>query len=449
MSILAALTQHPYAKTALQDQQRCITYGDLPDMIDERARQLDGITCAGLALDNSVEWVLWDLAALKAGTILVPLPPFFTAAQTQHALQSSGCTAVITPQGLSPLPFAPVALPLGTVKITYTSGTTGMPKGVCLPQAAMENVARSIVSTLGSDLAGIHCTILPLGVLLENVAGVYAALIAGATIILPSLKDFGAQYGCLHAQLKQNHATSAIMVPEILRILMTQVVHHGPLPALKFVAVGGSKIASALVLQARALDLPVYEGYGLSECASVVSMNAPGHDKPGTTGCLLPHVEASIENSEIIIHNPGFLGYVGEPHHGPYATGDLGQMDQNGFLSITGRKKNILITSYGRNVSPEWVESVLLAQPEIAQAFVYGDAQPYLSALIVPTRIDADIEHAIERANAALPDYAQIHHTSLTAPFTQQDGTLTGNGRLRRQNILETRTVPEPQRRTS
>jgi long-chain acyl-CoA synthetase len=77
-------------------------------------------------------------------------------------------------------------------------------------------------------------------------------------------------------------------------------------------------------------------------------------------------------------------------------------------LSITGRRKNILITSYGRNVSPEWVESVLLSQPEIAQAIVYGDAQPHLSALIVPSSPRADIGAAVARVNEKLPDYARI-----------------------------------------
>ncbi len=449
MNILTALAQHPPARIALQDPQQVVTYRDLPGRIDERARQLAGIACAGLALDNGVEWVLWDLAALKAGTVLVPLPPFFTQAQTQHALQSSGCAALISATGVSPLPFAPVSLPEGTAKITYTSGTTGTPKGVCLPWTAMENVAQSIVSTLGPDLAGIHCSVLPLGVLLENVAGVYAGLLAGATIILPALGDFGPQYSFLHAQLKQTRATSAIVVPEILRSLMAQLVRLGPLDDLKFIAVGGSKVDPGLVLRARMSGLPVYEGYGLSECASVVSLNAPGHDKPGTTGRVLPHVETKIENGEIVIRNPGFLGYVGADHHGPYPTGDLGTIDPEGFLCVTGRKKNVLITSYGRNVSPEWVESVLLAQPDIAQAFVYGDAQPHLSALIVPARADADIDGAVERANTELPDYARIGHAIPTAPFTPQDGTLTGNGRLRRQNILATRTAPEPRRRTS
>lgn len=443
MSIFTILTQHTKARIALKDKQQSITYGDLPGRIDERARQLSGITCAALAMDNGIEWVLWDLAALKAGTVLVPLPPFFTEAQSQHALQSSGCEAIITAEGIAKQPFARTDLPETTAKITYTSGTTGTPKGVCLSASSMENVARSIVSVLGSDMAGIHCTVLPLGVLLENVAGVYAALMAGATISIPSLKEFGDQYNGLHRQLKETRATSIILVPEILRSLLMQIQHHGPLPDLKFVAVGGAKISPSLITQARIMGVPVYEGYGLSECASVVSLNVPGNDKPATAGRMLPHIDAVVENNEIVICNPGFLGYVGTPHTGPYATGDLGQIDKDGFISITGRKKNILITSYGRNVSPEWVESALLAQPEILQAFVYGEAQPHLSALIVPSAPQANISAAVTRANATLPDYARIRGIMPTHPFTLQDGSLTGNGRMRRQHILETRILKE------
>ena len=443
MSLLSALLNHAPEKIALRDHEQSITYGALPGKIDERARQLAGLSCMALAMDNGIEWVLWDLAAMKTGVVLVPLPHFFTAAQSQHALKSSGCAGIITTQGVARLPFAPVPLPQGTAKITYTSGTTGTPKGVCLPLSAMENVARSIVSVLGQDMAGMHCSVLPLAVLLENVAGIYAALMAGATIFLPSLKDFGDQYNNLHAVLKQSRATSIILVPEILRSLMMQVKNQGLLTDMKFVAVGGAKVSSALIMQARMMGIPVYEGYGLSECASVVSLNIPGNERPGTTGCLLPHVSALIKNDEIVIKNPGFLGYVGAPHTGPFATGDLGQMDKDGFISITGRRKNILITSYGRNVSPEWVESALLAQPEILQAFVYGDAQPHLSALIVPATPQADINAAITRVNATLPDYARILDSTPTAPFTPQDGSLTGNGRMRRDHILETRIPKE------
>ena len=437
MNIFTAIKNHDAEKIVLSDESQTISYGDLSGLIDEKAQKLAQFPCVALAMDNSVEWILWDLATLKSGVVLVPIPPFFTKEQTDHALMSAGCNALITEKGILPLPYPHIRLPESTAKVTFTSGTTGTPKGVCLPQLAMENVARSIVFVLGPDMAGHHCSILPLAVLLENVAGVYAALFSGASVYLPSLKAYGDQYSEIHACLKNSRATSIILVPEILRILMAKVLTKGPLPDLRFIAVGGSKVAPELVAQARALGLPVYEGYGLSECASVVSMNSPGDEAAGTVGRALPHVDTHIIDSEIVIRDPGFLGYVGDAQAGEFKTGDLGEISEQGFLSITGRKKNVLITSYGRNVSPEWVESILLAQSQIAQVIVYGDAQPYLSALIVPSAMDADIANSVALANSHLPDYAQIKSFQRVPPFTPQDGTLTGTGRPRRSRILQ------------
>lgn len=428
--------QNPQA-IALKDTVNAVSYGALMPEIVRRAAMLADAGALGLAGDNSVEWILWDLAALHAGVPCVPLPPFFTPAQIQHAIQSAGITHLLTAEGrIVPTGAAPVSLPSGTAKVTFTSGTTGTPKGVCLPQKAMENVAGSLSFLLGGMFSGVHACALPLAVLLENVAGVYAGLMAGRTIHIAPLGRFGAQYERLHAYLDDSHAASVILVPELLKALIAQTQVKGRLKSLRFAAVGGAKVEASLIETARALDLPVYEGYGLSECASVVSLNLPGYDKPGTAGRLLPHVKAGVQNGEIIIRQPGFLGYVGSAAPQDYATGDLGQIDADGYVTIAGRKKNVLITSYGRNVSPEWVEAMLLAQPAVAQAFVYGDAQPHLSALIVPAGADADIPSAVLEANAHLPDYARVADWRAVSPFTRENGLLTGNGRMRRDAIL-------------
>jgi len=439
MRLIHSISLQDKNKIALIDETRTLTYGELPDAISEKAALLKGVSCAGLAMDNSIEWVLWDLAAVTANVVLVPIPPFFTQDQSQHALETSGCDALITSEGIMPLPYMNISLPPGTSKVTFTSGTTGTPKGVCLPQESMENVAGSIVQALGPDIAALHCSVLPLAILLENIAGVYAALLAGATVILPGLIFYGENYSGLHDVLKSNKAASIILVPEILRSLMAQVAVRGPLPSLKFIAVGGSKICPDLIHQARAMGLPVYEGYGLSECGSVVSLNTPQHEKIGSTGRILPHVKVDIINGEVVILDPGFCGYIGEQAPAAFNTGDLGSLDDKGFLYITGRQKNVLITSYGRNVSPEWVESLLLKQPEIAQAFVYGDAEPHLSALIVPFKSEADITRAVNAANSSLPDYARVLNYAIATPFTTHDDTLTGNGRMRREKILQQR----------
>lgn len=431
------LQSHDPDKISLRDEMQSVRYGDLQQEIQSRVDTLYGVSVLGIALDNSVDWILWDLAALKAKIPCVPVPPFFSPEQVSHLLQSAGVSHLLSPEGLRNTGAETgCVFPEGTAKVTFTSGTTGTPKGVCLPLSALENVAGSIVQVLGDEFVGTHVSALPLAVLLENVAGVYAGLMAGCTIELSSLKRFGQNYEHIHDALKKSQATSAILVPEILRALMAQVAQKGVLPDLKFIAVGGSKIDPALVMQARKIGLPVYEGYGLSECASVVSLNTPQDDKPGTVGKILPHVKARIVDGEIQIKAPGFLGYIGESAPRLFNTGDLGALDEDGFLSVTGREKNVLITSYGRNVSPEWVEAVLLTQPAIVQTLVYGDAQPHLSALIVPVSPHVDIQSAVYIANQSLPDYAQIKDFQIVPPFTVQNGTLTGTGRPRREKIL-------------
>lgn len=433
-------------KAALIGDKKTLSYGQLPVLIEERIEILrrNGVHVAGLQTDNGPDWVLWDIALAAGGFVCVPLPSFFAPAQMQHVLQAAGIDHLITAEGLQSTGIKKLSeLPYGTSKVTFTSGTTGTPKGVCLPLYGLEQIAESIVASIGMDYAEQHLSVLPLGILLENVAGVYSALTAGCTCHLYNLstlglaKPFQPDFGKLAGVLQDKKITSAILVPELLRGLMGVIAQQKlALPSLKFLAVGGAKVAPELVTRARSLGLPVYEGYGLSECGSVVALNAPGHDMPGTVGKILPHVEAITRNGEIIIHNPAFLGYIGAAHKGDFATGDLGRIDENGYLTIEGRSKNVIITSFGRNISPEWIESLLLAYHDIAQAVVYGDASPFPAALIVPTQLDADITGVVGSVNRALPIYARLDRFHLVPPFTHQNGLLTATGRPRREVIF-------------
>lgn len=443
--ILQAISRHDPDKIALAGHGRALTYGQLQAAIENTAKKLSGVSVLGIALDNGPDWMIWDLAAVRAGIVCVPLPPFFNDQQRNHVILSAGITHIISAGGLHATGVLPInAIPNGTAKITFTSGTTGTPKGVCLPQGGMEQVAQSLVEVLGAELAERHLSVLPLSILLENIAGVYASLLAGGTCHLYGLENIGManpfqpDFVRLAHVMSTHKITSAILVPELLRGLIQVVMQTGlTLPSLRFLAVGGSKVSPALVMGARSLGLPVYEGYGLSECASVVSLNTPQHDKPGTAGKVLPHIRLAEQDSEIVIGNPAFLGYIGDGLNGSFATGDLGRVDEAGFVHIDGRRKNVLITAHGRNISPEWVESVLLASPEILQVLVYGDAAPHLGALIVPVHEEVDLAQAIEQANVELPPYAQIKEFHAVPPFSMQDGTLTGTGRPRRAAIFQ------------
>jgi long-chain acyl-CoA synthetase len=451
---------------ALSDDRDALTYEALWRETEEWAATLDGLLepteTIGSCLENSVLWVLLDLALIKLRSPTVPVPLFFTEAQRRHALAHSGATVLLADRPMvghdSPRVLqifgrtlylhrhdaAPVELPTGTAKVTYTSGTTGNSKGVCLSQSALESVANGLVEVIGQEYAGIHCALLPLPVLLENVAGLYTTLLAGGRYHVPRLgtvgfgKGFAPDFGLLAGALETCGATSTILVPELLRGLAATLQHErASLPAMKILAVGGARISQSLLEQAEALHLPVFQGYGLSESASVVAVNTPDHNRLGAVGKILPGVGLELSaDGEILLNRPAYLGYIGEGPAPPrFATGDIGHFDDAGYLYIDGRKSNVLITAFGRNVAPEWVESELLSHPSIAQAMVFGDAMPALGALVVPSSVsvtDDEIARAMDHANQRLPEYAQVRHWTKVPPFTPASHQLTGNGRLRR-----------------
>lgn len=435
------------------------------------AQALDALGLRRVAsrLDNGPGWLALDLAIRRLGGVHVPLPTFFSSAQVTHALRSSGADAVVTAAGDS-MPIGAAApdrlaldeglvawrlrsdrpaLPEGTACITYTSGTTGQAKGVCLDAPGLLTVAQSLVEASRPLSPRRHLCLMPLSTLLENVSGVYAALLSDARIAVPPLAEIGYTGAAgldvprLLACLHRYQPESAILLPQLLLALVSAAEQGHKLPAsLRFLAVGGGRVGTGLLARAAALGLPVYEGYGLTECASVVSLNRPGALRPGSVGRALPHAKVSAVDGELFVDGVRCLGYLGEagPPPGPIATGDLGHIDDDGFVHVTGRAKNVFITSFGRNVSPEWVESELLQHPAFAQAVVWGEARPHNVAVVWPRQpgIRADaLRAALDEVNAGLPDYARVADVVLAnAPFTAADGLLTANGRPRRDAIL-------------
>lgn len=442
---------------ALESGETRLSRAELCDRAENLASKLRrrNVSTVALYLDNGIEWIISDLACQLAALSLVPLPLFFSDAQRRHALDSSRADAIIGARGIELRPGAahgapvkPAMLPPGTQKITFTSGTTGTPKGVCLSASQQLTVANTLASVIDIDKPR-HLCVLPLSTLLENLAGVYAPLLAGGTVIAPPLADAGLagssglDVGKLLACINRCEPNTLILVPEMLNALaLAAGAGWRPPPSLRFVAVGGGKVSPALLRRARKAGIPAFEGYGLSECASVVSLNVPAADEVGAVGRPLPHVELATRNGEIVVRGSVFLGYVNQPESWGadcVCTGDLGHIDRDGFLHVDGRRKDQIITSYGRNLSPEWVESELLAGPLLRQAVVVGDDRPYCVALVYPrtaTRSDREIAGWIDRVNAGLPDYARIADWyRLPKALGRHDGLLTGNGRPRRSRI--------------
>ncbi len=451
-------------RIALDDGANVWSYRQLLEQIASWRRRLDDLDAQRVAfrLTNGTAWIALDLALLASDRVAVPIPEFFSIAQQEHVLTVSGAdTLVIETGGWRPDEFAPVESddsavfltrirrqaepPVhgGTAKVTFTSGTTGRPKGVCLGAGHLLCTANAVQSALVEEGIGQHLCALPLSLLLENVAGVYASLGNGSRISVPPLASIGMTGSSaldVHRFVEAQHRyrpESLILVPQLLLALTAAAELGMELPdSYRFVAVGGGRVAGSLLERADGVGIPVYEGYGLTECGSVVAVNLPGARRRGSVGRSLPHVTVGIVDGEIQVIGGAMLGYVGEPAPPPcIATGDLGHLDDDGYLYVDGRRNHGFITAYGRNVSPEWIESELTAEITIAHAVVFGDALPANVALLVP-RFAADedaLARAVAAVNSRLPDYARVSRWQrVPADEFAAAGCLTENGRVRR-----------------
>lgn len=470
-------------KIAIQGSEGAFSYADLAGAIEQVAIKLNynSAKVLAIAMDNSPAWAILDLAALKINLPVVPLPYFFSSEQILHALDDASVDVLLTDQ---PDIFEKIfnesdakvlrkieyrlggkvvtqftlhtekssVLPANTAKVTYTSGTTGKPKGVCLDANAITRVVHSLLQATHASSADRHLSILPLSTLLENIAGLYLPLVAGATTtLLPAAQvgltgATGLNVTAMTYALTTSQATTTVLTPELLTALVSAVeTGHPKPPYLRFVAVGGASVAPQLLNRALAVSLPVYEGYGLSECASVVALNTPSSSKLGSVGKPLSHVSIKFaEDGEILVSGACLLGYARNVDNAQFIqywpTGDIGHFDDEGYLYITARKKNQFITSFGRNVAPEWVERELTLSPLIVQAAVFGEARPWNIAIILPAKNATviDVNDSLAEINQTLPDYARVSQWLLAeAPFCPQNNQLTANGRLRRDAIWQ------------
>ncbi len=437
----------------------------------EFLRKTEAQTIA-LYANNSPHWALVDLACQFAGICLIPAPTFFSSAQLDHLVSSAGVDLLIFQDKLGDslparyrsaiLPLLPVdgfsasvlspahdaARPAHTSKITFTSGSTGQPKGVCLSFEQCLNVANSLAQAIDVPQPR-HLCLLPLSTLLENIGGIYMPLLAGGSSVLVAPEELGMEGSsrlCSQRFLKtieRYQPNTMILVPQLLSVL-DAAMQSGwcPPKSLLFVAVGGARVAAEMIERVRGKGLPVYEGYGLSESASVVSLNTARHNRPGTSGKVLPHVTVAATGGELQVSGNAFLGYMNQEDSWglqTIQTGDVGHIDRDGYISVEGRSKNVLISSYGRNISPEWVESELMACGLFNQVLVLGDGRPHCTALLLagdPHTSDDAINTAIDTANKNLPDYAKVESwLRLDSPLSAEQGLLTENGRPRRDNI--------------
>lgn len=415
----------------------------------------------GLALPNGREWAVAAFACLASGRIAVPLPPFFSPTQLAHVIGDAGIDLVLTPAGTPPLPglsCLPVQLGNGEGPwpsyregfgaIIYTSGSTGRPEGVRHESGQLGWSAAALATAIGATAADSYLSVLPLPLLLEALCAVLVpALVGGRTHFDTALSNAvgHGQPSSLAAAYARHRPTVGVLVPELLRLWVGELAATGRMApdSLRFVAVGGAPVPAGVAAAAWQLGIPVHEGYGLSECCAVVALNRPGARVAGTVGAPLPGLAVSLaSDGEILVDGPsvtdGYLG--GAPARRPWATGDLGAFDAAGWLRVLGRKDNVIVTAFGRNVSAEWVETTLLDDPDIAACAVV-EAAGAVAALILPTAraettLTTDTARLVAQVAArcaGLPAYARpVRIEAMTRAEAQALQLLTGNGRMRR-----------------
>ncbi|WP_405683187.1 AMP-dependent synthetase/ligase [Streptomyces sp. NBC_00057] len=233
---------------------------------------------------------------------------------------------------------------------------------------------------------------------------------------------------------------------------------------------GGSGMERQLGLFFEGAGVTVYEGYGLTESTAAATANPPERTRYGTVGQPIPGTTVHIaEDGEVWVHGGNvFAGYLGDPkatdailRDGWLATGDLGALDEDGYLTITGRKKEILVTSGGKSVSPAGLEERVRAHPLVAQCIVVGNDRPYIAALVTvdqesvdhwlamqgrpPMRpedlvrdpdLEMEVRRAVVAANTAVSQAESIRTFRILAhPFSEEHGLLTPSLKLKRKAI--------------
>jgi len=551
----------PHSWKDLAAQARALARG-LRDLGVEKGDRV------ALIAESRPEWLVADIAIMTAGAITVPAYTTNTVNDHRHILSDSGskCAIVSTadlmetllpaaaetasvetviaieqpgganPDGVRLLDWDSVLQPHmnaggsapalndiargDTCCIIYTSGTSGMPKGVMLSHGAIicncmgaDDMLRRLPQFDGNG--EVFLSFLPLSHSYEHTAGQFLPIAVGAQIYYaegidkltanisetrPTIMTAVPRlYEVMHARIRHGVdraggfkkflfeealrlGRKAYVAPESLSILdrienalldklVRKKVQERFGGRLKAFVSGGAPLNYDIGLFFTALGLRILQGYGQTESAPVVSVNLPTHNKLHSVGPPLKDVEVRIaEDGEILVRGELIMqGYWNNPEataetirDGWLHTGDIGRFDEDGFIEITDRKKDIIVNSGGDNLSPARVEGMLTTAPEIEQAMVYGDRRPHLVAVLVPNAdflsdwskrngkngdlgamandetLRTELHDAVERINANLSVIERVRRI-IVAPeaFTIENEMMTPTMKLRRHIITE------------
>jgi long-chain acyl-CoA synthetase len=375
--------------------------------------------------------------------------------------------------------------------IVYTSGTTGDPKGVELTHRNVVDICRAILQVHPLGESDSTLSFLPYAHVFERINGIFTVLMFGGqtwisrgldhltdelaevqpTIMCSVPRLYEKMNAAVMARVREASAPRQALFRWAMRV-GTRFAHEpsrGPLLSaqhalaeklvlaalrrrltggrLRFFISGGAGLAQEIEEFFWAIGVPILNGWGLTETSSGACSNTLYHHRFLTVGKPFPGVELRIaDDGEILVKSPGnMLGY----HNNPEATaemlkegwiysGDIGEIDADGFLKITDRKKSLFKTAGGKYIAPLQLEFALMRNPLIARAVVVGEGRPYVTALIVPDRdaaanqaldeagLKAQIQKAVDSVNSNLGSWETIKYfTLLPADFTEQTGELS------------------------
>ncbi|MFB9291173.1 AMP-binding protein [Pseudoduganella plicata] len=478
---------------------RAVTYGTLERECGALAAALAGRcppgATVGLVAANSVPWIEADLALLLGCYVEVPVPLAFSAEQAAHLL--APCSVVLTddegrrrfdawrasaPQAFRSVPCLSIrqlieSAPAGAqgpvagtgadrvCKVIHTSGTTSSPKGVRIREHGLDALLASLWGNATPQDYERYLNLVPFSLLIEQVTALYMPFSAGGTVVLPPageapLGDPGAVAADKLALMRRARPSAMTLPPSLVEVLasaahrmahldsgaLCQALFGRATPPL--IAAGGAPVAAKTIARLAERGIPVLQGYGLSENSSVVSWNTRAANRIGSVGKPLPHVACRLgPDGELGIRSASlFAGYSGSDPSACHTdaegwlwTGDLAEIDADGYITIIGRKKNLIITAHGRNVSPEPAEASYRSVPGVADVVLLGEGQETLSAFVLtaagadPIALRRELERHGERWLSGV-ERASTFVFEADAPALRAS-LFTVTGRPRRQDI--------------
>jgi long-chain acyl-CoA synthetase len=354
-------------------------------------------------------------------------------------------------------------------ELMYTSGTTGDPKGVILTHKNLLSNLETLASLVVISEKDVFLSVLPLSHIFEQMAGFLFPFSRGAVIV------YAHSPIAIRSLLKEYRVTHMIAVPEFLRIIMDKIeaasgallrlslkiqnkrirkilfwpVRRNLGRRLQTVASGGASLDPELEKKWDALGINLLQGYGLTETSPIISTNTYGERCIGSVGKILPNVKVKIApDGEIWVKGPNvFQGYFKNKEKtketftadGWFKTGDIGELDQNGFLYIKGRKKYMILGPGGQNVYPEDIEFELNKLADVSDSAVVGLEKPggaveIHAVLLFKKEVEANIESIVKKANQKLASYQQIQGWSA---WPKDDFPRSATKKVKKEEVLK------------